>query len=68
MKQNTQILKHLKTEKHKRCLNIAASSSKVQDFFQKTCYGDEDRKKKEVAIRRGAFGLPHYYSLINKRK
>ena len=38
------ILKHLESQKHKRYLNTAASSSKIQEFFWKTTYGDEEKK------------------------
>lgn len=38
------ISKHLETQKHKRYLNTAASSSKIQEFFRKTTYGDEEKK------------------------
>ena len=38
------ISKHLETQKHKRYLNTAASSSKIQEFLRKTTYGDEEKK------------------------
>lgn len=38
------ISKHLERQKHKRYLNTAASSSKIQEFFRKTPYIDEEKK------------------------